>query len=164
MRKLALVLIVLVAVALGCSEGDDLPDAENPSPDAGAETESEDPSNDPGSSGVLLTFRRSGGLAGATETITIRADGRGEIEGDATPPQRLDVPPELLSQLEEELRTLDWARAGTEPENVDCADCFLYDIRSGGQRVTTTGMGQSGEELRDLLALVDEIIALGSTD
>ena len=155
-------LIVLVAAAVGCSEGEGLPDAENPSPDAGTETETEDPSNDPGSSGVLLTFRKSGGLVGTTETITIRAGGRGEIESDANPPQRLDVPSELLNQLEEELRTLDWARAGTEPENVDCADCFLYDIRSGGQRVTTTGMGQSGEELRDLLALINEI-ASGST-
>lgn len=162
MSQLAIVLIVLVAATLGCSEGDDLSDAENPSPDA--ETQTEDPSNDPGSSGVLLTFRRSGGLTGSTETITIRSDGRGEIEGDATPPQRLNVSPELLDGLEEELRNLDWARAGTEPPNVDCADCFVYSIRSGGQRVTTTGRGQSGEELRDLLALVEEIIATGSTD
>ncbi|MGH2774476.1 MAG: hypothetical protein ACRDJT_03455 [Actinomycetota bacterium] len=163
MRKLALVLIVLVAAALGCSEGEDAPAAENPAPDPGTKTETEDPSNAPGSTGVLLTFRRSGGLAGTTETITIRSDGQGEIEGDATPPQRLEVPPELLGQLEEELQTLDWARAASEPRNVDCADCFVYDIRSGGQRLKTTGMGQSGEELRDLLALVEEIRASSSS-
>ena len=151
--------IVMVFAALGCVEGDDISDADNPAPD----TEAEDPSNDPGSSGVLLTFKRSGGFAGTTETIIVRSNGQGEIEGDATPPRSLEVPPELLNRLEEELRTLDWARAATEPANVDCADCFVYDIRSGGQRVETTGMGQSGEELRDLLALVDEIIATGSS-
>lgn len=160
MRRITLLLIVLTVAALGCSEGaDDTPAAENPSPN----TETEDPSDDPGSSGMLLTFRRSGGLAGTMETITIRTDGRGEIEGDATPPQRLEVPPDLLNQLEDELQTLDWARAATEPPNVDCADCFVYDIRSGGQRVKTTGMGQSGEELRDLLVLIDQIIASGSS-
>lgn len=157
--------MVLVGTTLGCSEGGDgPPTAEDPPPARETEDPADEPANDPGSSGVLLTFRRSGGLAGTTETIVVRSDGRGKIEGDTTPPQRLDVPPELLARLEEELRNLDWARAGTEPPNVDCADCFLYSIRSGGQRLTTTGMGPSGEELRDLLALVEEIIATGSTD
>jgi len=154
-----LLLIVLAAVQLGCSDGPRGP----VSPDSSApESETEDPANDQGSGGVLLTFGRSGGFAGTTETITIRSDGRAEVEGDAAPPQRLEVPPELLNRLEEELEELDWQRAATEPANVDCADCFTYDIRAGGQRVTTTAMGQSGEELRELLALMDEILATGS--
>ncbi|MPZ90868.1 MAG: hypothetical protein GEU68_04425 [Actinobacteria bacterium] len=153
MRKLVLLLIILVGATVGCSEGDDTPSAEIPAPDK----ETEDPTNDPGSGGVMLTFRRSGGFLGTTETITIRSDGRGKIEGDASPPQRLEVPPELLNRLEEELRNLDWDRAATEPRNVSCSDCFVYTIRSGGQRVKTTGMGQSGQELSDLLALVDQI-------
>jgi hypothetical protein len=161
MKKLALVSIALVVAALGCAEGDDISDTENPAPDADTETEA--PSNDPGSSGVLLTLRRSGGLLGTTETVIVRADGRAEIEGDATPPQQLEVPPELLDRLEEELQTIDWARAATEPEGAVCSDCFLYVIRSGGQRISTTGMGQSGEELSDLLALVDEIFSSGSS-
>ena len=111
---------------------------------------------------MLLTFRRSGGFAGTTETITIRSDGRVEFEGDAAPPQRLELPPELLNRLEEELEGLDWERAATEP-NAVCSDCFEYDIRAGGQRVTTTGMGQSGEELRDFLALMEEILATSSS-
>ena len=160
MRKLALLLIVLAVGVLACSESDGTPAVENP-PET--ETETGDPSNDPGSSGVLLTVRRSGGFAGITETMTVRSDGQAEIEGDATPPQSLEVPPELLNRLEEELQTLDWARAAMEPKNAVCSDCFLYEIRSGGQRLATTAMGQSGEELSDLLALVDEIFASGSS-
>ena len=154
-----LLLIVLAAVQLGCSED---PGSTVSPADPAPETEAEDPTNDPGSSGVLLTFQRSGGFAGTTETITIRSDGRVEFEGDAAPPQRLEVPPELLNSLEEELEGLDWERAATEPDNVVCSDCFKYDIRAGGQRVTTTGMGQSGVELRDLLALMEEILATSS--
>ena len=143
MRKLLVLMIVLAAVQLGCSP----------------ESESDEPTNDPGSSGVLLTFTRSGGFAGTTETITIQSDGRVEFEGDAAPPQKLELPPELMNRLEEELQDLDWERAATEPANVVCADCFEYDIRAGGQQVTTTGLGQSGRELRDFLTLIEEILA-----
>ena len=146
-----LLLIVLAGVQLGCTESAD----DAPLPEDSA---TEDPSNDPGSSGVLLTFTRSGGFAGTTETLTIRSGGRAELEGDAVPPERLKIPPELLNRLEDELQTLDWERAATEPENVHCADCFTYDIRAGSQRITTTAMGQSGQELRDLLALMEEIL------
>jgi len=145
-RKLLLLLIVLAAVELGCSP----------------EPESADPTNDPDSSGVLLTFTRSGGFAGTTETITVQSDGRVEFEGDAAPPQTLELPPELLNRLEEELQDLDWERAAKEPANVVCSDCFTYDIRAGGQQVTTTGLGQSGQELSDFLALIEEIFANSS--
>jgi hypothetical protein len=152
--KLVLLMIVLAGAQLGCSQSDD----DTPPTEDSA---TEDP-GDPGTSGVLLSFTRSGGFAGTTETLTVRADGRAELEGDASPPGRLEVPPELLTRLEEELQGLDWTRAATEPQNVDCADCFTYDIRASGRSITTTAMGQSGEELRDLLALIDEIIATGS--
>ena len=149
-----LLLTILAVAQVGCSgEAYDTP----------SDRSQTDPENDPGSSGVLLTFQRSGGFAGTTETITIRSDGRVEFEGDAAPPQRLEVPPELLNRLKEELQGLDWQRAATEPQNVVCSDCFEYDIRAGGQRITTTAMGQSGEELSNLLALMDEILANSSS-
>jgi len=148
---------VLVAALLGCEQADEVPPAEDPSP--GADTEDD---GDRGQTDELLIFTRSGGFAGTTETLTIRTDGRAELEGDASPPGRIEVPPELLTRLEEELESLDWERAATEPQNVVCNDCFAYDIRAGGQRIKTTGLGQSGEELGDLLALIDEIITTGS--
>jgi hypothetical protein len=151
-RKLALFLIVLAGVQLACTESAD--DASPPE-----DTATEDPAHDPGPSGVLLTFTRSGGFAGTTETLTVRADGRAEVEGDASPPGRIEVPPELLTRLEEELQSLDWERAATEPQNVECADCFTYDIRAGERSISTTALGQSGEELSDLLALIEEILA-----
>jgi hypothetical protein len=156
-RRLALLSFVLFAALLGCEQADEVPPAEDPSP--GADTED---GGDRGQTDELLIFTRSGGFAGTTETLTIRADGRAELEGDASPPGRIEVPPELLTRLEEELESLDWERAATEPKNVVCNDCFAYDIRAGGQRIKTTGLGQSGEELGDLLALIDEIITTGS--
>ena len=156
--RLALLSFVVVAALLGCAEeADEVPSGEDPSP--GADTEE---ATDPGPKGELLVFTRSGGFAGMTETLIVRADGLAELEGDASPPGTIEVPRELLTRLEEELQSLDWKRAATEPQNVDCADCFTYEIRAGGQRITTTAMGQSGQELGDLLALIDEIIATGS--
>ena len=146
--------IVLIVALFGCAEGaGDTPSGE----DSSEESETGGSAN-----GVVLTFSRSGGLVGTTETITIRSDGRAEVEGDAAPPQQLEVPPELLNRLEDELQDLDWEQAAAEPENVVCSDCFTYDIRSGGQRITTTAMGQSGEELKDLLTLVEQILASSS--
>jgi hypothetical protein len=148
-RKLVLLLVVLTVALFGCAEGS----GDTPSVgDSSEESETEGSTN-----GVILTFSRSGGLLGTTETITIRSDGRVEAEGDAAP-QRLEVPEELLNRLEEELQDLDWERAAAEPDNVECSDCFTYDIRAGGQRITTTAMGQSGQELSDLLALIEEIL------
>jgi len=146
--------IVLTVALFGCAEGaGDTPSGD----DSSEESETGGATN-----GVLLTFSRSGGLVGTTETITIRSDGRAEVEGDAAPPQQLEVPPELVNRLEDELQDLDWEQAASEPDNVVCSDCFTYDIRSGGQRITTTAMGQSGEELKDLLTLVEQILASSS--
>jgi len=152
-RKLAPLLFVLVVALLGCSED---PDEASPPGEPSPERKTEE-SADPGSNGELLSVTRSGGFAGTTETITIGSDGRVEVAGDAGPPQDLRIPAAMLSRIADELQRLDWERAGNEPPNVDCADCFIYDIRAGGQRVTTTAMGESGEELRDLIALIDEI-------
>ena len=152
-RRLAPLLIVLVVALLGCSED---PGAAPPGGEGSPDDKTEE-SADPRSKGELLSFTRSGGFAGTTETITIGSDGGVEVEGDAGPPQELQLPTAMLSRIDEELQTLDWERAANEPPNVDCADCFIYDIRAGGQRVTTTAMGESGEELRDLIALIEEI-------
>jgi hypothetical protein len=114
---------------------------------------------EPAPTSVLLTYERSGGFTGSTDGLTIRADGRATISGDQFPSGRFTLSDARLMELKRELSDLDWERAADEPPNVVCADCFVYDISSGQQRVTTTANGQSGRELGDLLALVDSIIA-----
>jgi len=126
-------------------------DSQSAAPDGGPES--------PPTSGVLLDYQRSGGFAGSTDSLTIRAGGRATASGDMIPSGDFTVPDDLLSGLRQELDELDWERAGDEPPNVACADCFVYEIESGSERVTTTGLGASGRELGDLLALVDSIIA-----
>ncbi|MDQ3771897.1 MAG: hypothetical protein M3343_07420 [Actinomycetota bacterium] len=126
-------------------------DSQSAAPDGGPES--------PPSSGVLLDYQRSGGFTGSTDGLTIRADGRAVVEGDQFPSGRFTLSDAHLTELKRELEDLDWDRAADEPPNVVCADCFVYDISSGEERVTTTANGQSGRELGDLLALVDTIIA-----
>lgn len=114
---------------------------------------------EPAPTSVLLTYERSGGFTGSTDSLTIRADGRATASGELIPSGRFTLSDAHLTELKRELSDLDWERAADEPPNVMCADCFVYEISSGEERVTTTANGQSGRELGDLLALVDDIIA-----
>jgi hypothetical protein len=151
MKLLVLLLVALSTFAPACSE--------SPSTDSPAETPNEPPED---SSSVLLRFERSGGFAGLTDKLTVRSDGRTELIADDAPLEPFELPPELLERLRAELENLDWARAGSEPRDVQCADCYVYRIQAGSHSVTTTAMGQSGRELAGLLTLVEEIKSSGS--
>ncbi|MGH2750428.1 MAG: hypothetical protein ACRDK3_06090 [Actinomycetota bacterium] len=153
MKAISLVMMVVLSVFAACAESPpDEPSAESP----------EESAVKPEAGGMLLSFQRSGGFAGMTEMLTIQSDGRARLDSERVPSARWEVPPELMDRLRTELAELDWARAGSEPRDITCNDCFSYRIQSGAQRVTTTGLGESGEELGDLLALVEEIIASSS--
>jgi hypothetical protein len=157
MKTLVLFLIALSALAPACSEtpGTDTPDQ---TPNQSTDETPED------SSSVLLRYKRSGGFAGLTDRLIVRSDGATELVADDAPQNPFELPPELLERLRAELENLDWVQAGSEPRDVQCADCYVYEIQAGSHSVTTTAMGQSGRELAELLTLVEEIKATSSED
>ena len=114
---------------------------------------------DPEPPGTLLTFHRSGGFAGLTQRLEVLTDGTAALEGTGGKDAEFEVSGERVRQLAGTLEDIDWARAADEPENTGCLDCFVYDIIYEGRRVSTTGLGNSGRELRDLLSLVDALIS-----
>lgn len=157
MKTLSLLLIALISALAACSE--------SPSDGSSAGAPAESPGESPpesSPSGVLLSYERSGGFAGLTDRLEVRSDGRAELVADDAPQRPFEVPPELMERLRAELENLDWARANSEPRDVECSDCYVYRIRSGSHTLTTTAMGESGEELGELLALVEEIKASAS--
>jgi hypothetical protein len=153
MKTLCLLVVALIALAPACSE--------TPTKDSTGETTGDEPAES-SSSSVLLRFERSGGFAGLTDRLTVRSDGRTELMADDAPMEPFELPPDLLQRLQAELESIDWVRAGNEPHDVECSDCYVYEIQAGSHSVTTTAMGQSGEELAGLLTLVEEIKASGS--
>jgi hypothetical protein len=116
---------------------------------------------DPGPPETLLTYQRSGGFTGLTQRLRVLSDGTATFTNAGGKTKRFEVPEERLSELADTLEDIDWSRAGHEPKNVVCADCYLYDISYERQHASTTAVGNSGRELEDLLALVNAIISEG---
>ncbi len=114
---------------------------------------------DPGTPRTLLTYQRSGGFAGLAQRLEVLSDGTATIEGTGGKSSEFEVSDERVRQLTDTLEDIDWARAADEPENTVCADCFIYDIAYEGRRVSTTAIGNSGRELRELLPLINAIIS-----
>ncbi len=108
---------------------------------------------------TLLTYQRSGGFAGLNQRLEVLADGTATLEGTGGKSSEFEVSDEHVRRLTDTLEDIDWARAADEPENTVCADCFIYDIAYEGRRVSTPAIGNSGRELRDLLSLLNAIIA-----
>jgi len=114
---------------------------------------------DPGPPETLLTYERSGGFTGLTQSLLVLSDGTATFTNAGGKTKRFEVSTERVSELADTLEDIDWSRAGDEPSNVGCADCYLYDISYGQQHASTTAVGRSGRELENLLALVNAIIS-----
>jgi hypothetical protein len=117
--------------------------------------------DDPGTPRTLLTYQRSGGFAGLTQRLEVLTDGRATREGTGGSRSEFEVSDERVRQLTETLEGIDWARADDEPANTVCADCYVHDIAYEGHRISTTAIGSSGRELRDLLSLLNTLISEG---
>ena len=117
--------------------------------------------DDPGPPQPLLTYQRSGGFAGLTQRVEVLTDGTATLEGTGGKLNRFEISDERVRQLTDTLEDIDWARAADEPENTMCADCYVHDIAYEGHRMSTTAIGSSGRELRDLLTLINTIVSEG---
>jgi len=115
MRKL-LPLLGVALLAAGCGEG------------AG------NGGGQPGS-GETVTYSRTGGLAGTSERLIIRPDGRAKLEVGYQDPATTEftVPPAELDKLQDALAGFgDIDGAGTQ---TGCADCYLYSLTVGDRTI-----------------------------
>jgi hypothetical protein len=110
-------------------------------------------------SDVLLVFHRSGGIAGIDETMTIYADGRLELNGNAGK-KTGQVAPDNLAELRKLLSSPEFAALEPRYQAMG-ADLFVYELTVPGgakpQKVVTMDgannpaiLSQTLEELRKL--------------
>lgn len=137
-RLLAAIVLSGFGLALlsGCGD-DEAPDSPTPPTD-----------------GQLVSYSRSGGIAGVDQVLTIDADGTGTYEVGQPEPERRSI--ELSAAELEELRGLLEAAAldAVEPEQTGCADCFVYTIDYAGTETTLDDV-----TLLDAPGSVQEVIA-----
>ena len=93
-----------------------------------------------GGSGPLVTFTRSGGIAGRTETLVV--DGSGTLallNGDASGQvvSTSQAPQAELDALKAELASAEWQQLAAGKIGQQPADGFAYTVLTGGKQVET---------------------------
>jgi hypothetical protein len=107
----------------------------------------------------VITFQRSGGLAGTTETWTIFPDGR-VISSQGT----FQVSPEIVSKLLTDLTSLGINDMKDSYGGLsNCKDCFTYTItinsNNNTKTITTTdGATDAPAELGKILSLISDLV------
>lgn len=140
MRILAtLIAATALLLAAGCGGGDESTTA---SPD-----------------GPLVTYSKSGGIAGIEERLVIEPDGSATVSTGPDGSQRsFALGADELSVLEAELEAADLDAVEDRPTG--CADCFHYEISYGGSTVGYDEIIQPPQSVAavasHLAALVDE--------
>ncbi len=99
---------------------------------------------DSASSGVI-TYSRSGGIAGIGEFLEIGADGDAELTlgyGADAAVERFEVPADELETIQRGLGEVNFDEIDEGQEST-CADCFVYEISYGGQKATSDDISLS---------------------
>ncbi len=99
-------------------------------------------------SDVVVTYRKSGGIAGINETLTIYADGRLDLK---------QVSPSELSRLRQLLASPEFAALKPSYE-APGADQFIYALSMpGGQKITTTDGAETPAVLEQAIAELERL-------
>jgi hypothetical protein len=103
---------------------------------AGCGGKSDSSSESTPSGPVLLSFSRSGGVAGTFDTLIVRDGGASEISEEigGAVTARFQLPPEQLARLRREFAAAHFETVGSALSS-GCADCFLYVITYRGYTI-----------------------------
>lgn len=119
-------------LAAGCGDGQDT---------------TTDPGNDP-----LVTYSRSGGIAGIEERLLVDRGGRATVSIGGGSPTSFTLSDSELGRLEAALQAADLA-AVTDRET-GCADCFRYEVTYDG---TTVAYDEVAEPPPSVAAVVSQL-------
>ena len=149
MKRLALALALLAALAAGCGTDD-------------ATSTTEPPSGDE----LLVEYIRGGGFAPSLQKLTVEADGDAVLESgyEPDPPvrQELELTAGELGELSAAVAAADLE--AVEPGDGICADCFDYEIRTEQAEVELTDAdlneGSDAVVPNEVLELMDQLSAI----
>jgi hypothetical protein len=108
-----------------------------------------------------LAYKRTGGVAGSTQTLAVRPGRKATATAGAIPSERTRAEFRLTARR---IRSLQGALARADigsippPGPSGCADCFLYDLRYEGHHVELEEVDVP-ERLRPVFDQLDAIIA-----
>ena len=105
-----------------------------------------------------MIIRRSGGIAGITEEMTVYGDGRLEFGGDVVQTQAQAAPNELTT-LQQLLASPEFAALNTRYSAIG-ADMFVYEISvpGSGKKVVTTDGAKNPPVLEQVLAELQQLL------
>ena len=111
-------------------------------------------------SGPLVTYERSGGIAGVVERLRIDGDGQAMLErGIEGAASSFQVPASELETLESELEAAEFDEVERAPDDMVCADCFIYGIEYGGHQTTLGDLDQPPPSVAAVLVHLGELAA-----
>jgi hypothetical protein len=114
------------------------------------------------STGPLVTYERSGGIAGVSERLQVGQDGGAVlITGPDRERTTLTVAGDELERLRSELEAADFSDPDGPP-GAGCADCFAYRIEYGDEAVDFIEIEEPAESLRPALDHLGDLVAAHS--
>ncbi len=137
--RLAWSLLVVTLPATGCGSDDDR-------------------APEPPATGPLVTYQRTGGIAGVTEKLTVERGGEATlVVGFDRVRIAFELPAAELNELEAELEAADLEAIEKAPADAVCSDCFVYEITYEDETITFNDLDRPPESVSTLLAHLDEI-------
>jgi hypothetical protein len=140
MKRIALMVALAVAIT-GCGGDDDT-----------------DPDR-PGGSGPLVTYTKTGGIAGVHERLLVAEDGSATLAVGFQNQAResFDLAPDELERLRDLLAAADFADVGPD-RGLGCADCFQYEIEYAGKTAAFAEIGEIPESVGEVVAELGRIV------
>jgi len=89
---------------------------------------------------TLVTFHKSGGVAGVDQRLTVRTDGRAAISNRGATTQHRQLRASTMRRLRSRLAAAHLERPLPQPP-MGCADCFEYAISYHGHHVKLIDAG-----------------------
>jgi hypothetical protein len=134
-RAIAIVFAMLAVLATGCA-------SERP--------EGADP---------LVSYQRSGGIAGVNERLVIDPDGEAQLAvGEPDPDaQRFEIGDPALERLRSGLAAADFAAIDRD-SGLGCADCFEYEISYDGVTASFNEAAEVPDSVREVTAQLGRIV------
>jgi hypothetical protein len=107
----------------------------------------------------LVSYQRSGGIAGVNERLVIDADGEAQLAiGEPDPDeQRFTIGEPELERLRSDLAAADFAAINPD-SGLGCADCFEYEIDNAGETASFNEAAEVPDSVREVTAQLGRIV------
>ena len=111
-------------------------------------------------SGTLVTYVRTGGVASMPERLEVEMDGAATVEAGVDPArEQFELDADELEALRDELEAADLAGFDEPDEPSGCADCYIFQVGSGDDMIRYDESQEVPEAVSTLVAHLSRITA-----